>query len=56
MKTFQRDGRESLPVTLSIGGVIAPDTTSFDRLYRLADEALYTVKNGRKNDVVLTVA
>lgn len=55
MKTFQRDGRKSLPVTLSIGGVIAPDTTSFDRLYRLADEALYTVKTGRKNDVVLTV-
>ncbi len=50
MGTFTHQGA-SLDITLSIGGVCLRSGTTLNRLFRLADEALYEVKNHGRNGI-----
>ena len=50
MGTFTHQGA-SLGITLSIGGVCLRSGTTLNRLFRLADEALYEVKNHGRNGI-----
>ena len=42
------------PVTISIGAVIARETDSYDALYKLADQALYTAKKNQRDQFHVT--
>ena len=52
MKAFTNDGAP-LPITLSIGGVIAPGNVTLNTLFSQADEALYAVKNRGRNGILI---
>ncbi len=52
MKAF-RNGEAPLPITLSIGGVVAPGNVTLNTLFSQADEALYTVKNSGRDGIAL---
>lgn len=45
----------SLPITLSIGGVIFKQAKSFKDLYEQADKYLYQVKSGGRDNYLITV-
>ena len=52
MKAFKHQGKP-MPLTLSIGGVIAKNETTLNMLFAQADEALYVVKEQGRDGIVL---
>lgn len=52
MKEF-KNSKGPMPITLSIGGVIAKNGTTLNALFAKADEALYTVKSRGRDGIVL---
>ena len=53
MKAFTHQG-EPMPLTLSIGGVIAKNETTLNMLFAQADEALYAVKEKGRDGMILS--
>ncbi len=52
MKEFKNQG-DPMPLTLSIGGVIAKNESTLNALFAKADEALYIVKERGRDGIVL---
>lgn len=52
MRTF-RNSKGPMPITLSIGGVIARNNTTLNALFAKADEALYIVKERGRDGIEL---
>lgn len=52
MKEFKNQG-DPMPLTLSIGGVIAKNESTLNMLFAKADEALYIVKERGRDGIVL---
>lgn len=51
-KTYQKDGK-AITMSVSIGIAVFQKNATFDELYQLADQALYKVKQEKKNDYLM---
>lgn len=52
MRNFELNGK-TLPITLSVGGVVAHKGISLDTLFKLADDTLYEVKRAGRSGFII---